>query len=1260
MKALPYTKWFCVPLLLLLLLSYFQPLSLLASSTIQYMPNDVKSQPSTRFNKFRPIVHSGPRVLQPAGPEYLIITPNSAWVQPFADWKNRTGVLTRVANVTWIVNNIPLTPGTIRDKAEQIWTYINQVYTATLIPTLHWVLLIGDNSTIPSRYIYSPDTTEWDTPWSDTFKPTDFYYCVMDDPDWNDDDDGLWGECSTFNIGGPATDEIGDWDPDLYVGRIPFSDQTNITTILSQTITYARNPTSFSTTGWDTFLLAGAISNYDEEAWTWLDGDWTDEAELSDYIDDNILPPYYNAYRFYENRNYFWNYTPTNLYQDLNDTAVISGIDLFSPALINFAGHGNPLDIQRKYDTFYPYGQPFSQLAQGNLLNVSGIAIGDPDNDGTNEIVYTHANRPGSTGIGNGTVWIQHDLTMTTGPNLVWNLWNAPPWPLSPCWATCVDIGDVWNNGTHAIVVGTNVGAVIIFTWHSLRWTAAVLPNYELDDPILCIEVGNADNALEPWPEGGSGIEWNNTDIAWGHQSGWVKIGTCFGAIGLPWAGMFVQPVWQAPGAAPWQAVYSIDVGNPNDDRWGEITIGTGYVLGNRDGDCYMLQFIPSGPWNSFTVDTNLGEYVYGLDTGMAGNDGFNKTVVGLGDGAIYMYESNKFVGGTDAGTKTTVTGPSAVTGIVRCLRVGYVDENDVYPTLPVERVSIIAGNQWGGIRKYHAQNITGLLDWYPLQLETPLNGGPMVTALDVGELSYNTGEQPLNIEVAAGTDPNTGAIPPVPWATVVWYEWPYVHWNNMINTTQADASTAIIPALIYADSCHTGAYDYPSGCLAASFLRDMAIGYIGSMRVCWYYHGPMSNSFSWGLSRYMDQAFWELFFNGSTNYRPGATLYESKVDYISNFSTAVTPTIWETWHRKNLLMYALFGDPELDVYTDNPEMLTVTYPSSFPYGQSVSILVADSGGTPIQGARVCLRDPAGSYYEMAMTDASGIAVFNLTTAAGTLLDVTATAHNYSPHEGNLTVNQWITITGTTLNYNATNFVLEITGVIAFCPTHGVLTDATAVTHTYTLYLGTTNVTSGQLNWDTGSSTWQRSIDTAGLTEGTYIVRCYFTDTDGTGWADSTTFIIEHYITIGTPSISYDSTLNLLDITGVIALCSYTDHEFLDDTEATIHSYTVFDNATDTATSLTGDLTWTGTQWQVLDVDVSTLPAGSYYVRCTFADSDVSATQSPESRTFTITPPDILYLLLGSPFMFAVLVSVIVIMSIIIFYLVLRLRRIKS
>ncbi len=46
-------------------------------------------------------------------------------------------------------------------------------------------------------------------------------------------------------------------------------------------------------------------------------------------------------------------------------------------------------------------------------------------------------------------------------------------------------------------------------------------------------------------------------------------------------------------------------------------------------------------------------------------------------------------------------------------------------------------------------------------------------------------------------------------------------------------------------------------------------------------------------------------------------------------------------------------------------------------------------------------------------------------------------------------------------------------------------------------------------------------------------------------------------------------------------------------------------------TGIEGNLTWTGSDWQALDVDLSSLPEGLYYVQCYFKDVDAEGLSKP-------------------------------------------------
>lgn len=212
--------------------------------------------------------------------EMLIITspdkPNfSEILKPLSDWKNQKGIK------TLILSNYSKYPGI--DDAEKIRNMIKEYYESE---NIQWVLLAGDTDVLPIRYVYNDDTLKITPPQhevvgNDTYKPTDFYYADLDG-NWDDDGDGKWGESSINNQQG--IDEI-EWTPEVYVGRLPASNDEDLEIMVNKTLKYETDP---KIGDWmNSFLLAGVISDYPYQTES---GIGEDEARLTDYILSNYVP----------------------------------------------------------------------------------------------------------------------------------------------------------------------------------------------------------------------------------------------------------------------------------------------------------------------------------------------------------------------------------------------------------------------------------------------------------------------------------------------------------------------------------------------------------------------------------------------------------------------------------------------------------------------------------------------------------------------------------------------------------------------------------------------------------------------------------------------------------------------------------------------------------------------------------------------------------------------------------------------------------
>ncbi|MFX0142789.1 MAG: C25 family cysteine peptidase [Candidatus Hodarchaeota archaeon] len=270
--------------------------------------------------------------------EMLIITPDNQSfidaVTPLMEWKNEKGVK------TIILSNFSLYPGI--DDAEKIRNMIKWYYNRE---NIRWVLLAGDTENtqgdlIPIRKVYNPDVIRWgdgrtETIGGELYKPTDYYYADLNGT-WNNDGDGNWGESPTNpdNPNNPdnayGLDEIS-WDPEVYVGRFPANDATELEIMVDKTLKYEKNP---NIGDWmNGMLLAGGISDYPSSS----DPDGEYESRLTSYIIDNYAKYELNYTHLVEGNNL----TLANLNSYFDNG--------FSTVLM--AGHGIPTAYYRNPST---------------------------------------------------------------------------------------------------------------------------------------------------------------------------------------------------------------------------------------------------------------------------------------------------------------------------------------------------------------------------------------------------------------------------------------------------------------------------------------------------------------------------------------------------------------------------------------------------------------------------------------------------------------------------------------------------------------------------------------------------------------------------------------------------------------------------------------------------------------------------------------------------------------------------------------------
>jgi len=300
--------------------------------------------------------------------EMIIIVNDSSFVDsvtPLMNWKNEKGVK------TIILSNYSEYEG--RDKAEQIRNMIKDYYEKE---NLQWVLLAGDaeENLIPIRKVYNPDVvvvggeSEYSN-FDDTYKPTDYYYADLTGS-WDSNNNSIWGESAEYT---GNHDEIS-WVPEVYVGRLPASNPSELDNMINKTLKYESDP---YIGGWmNRMLLAGGISSYYRYN---SDPDEVipdeDEARLTEYIWQNYAIPEMNFTHLTKTTSNFSPSVPpppnnlTSLTSTNFRTEFNSG---YSTVL--FAGHGDPTVLTDDSGTnYYTNGEASSS----SNVNMSSLFYAD-------------------------------------------------------------------------------------------------------------------------------------------------------------------------------------------------------------------------------------------------------------------------------------------------------------------------------------------------------------------------------------------------------------------------------------------------------------------------------------------------------------------------------------------------------------------------------------------------------------------------------------------------------------------------------------------------------------------------------------------------------------------------------------------------------------------------------------------------------------------------------------------------------------------
>jgi hypothetical protein len=270
--------------------------------------------------------------------QILIITPQSfsASLEPLVQLYLPRGLKTQIATTEFIQAN-----ASGADMPEKIRNYITDQYQNRGI---EHVVLAGDVEHVPYRGFYC--SVQSSSVYTDNNIPSDLYYSALDG-NWNTNGNNLWGE-------------IGEDDllPEISVGRMSFSNTTELAAMLNKTTRYQNQPVTGELRN---PLLAGENLYYNPDTWgsdylELLIGTRSDNGYTTTGIPEN-----HNFERLYDEESEWDKYTLMN--------SINAGRNF-----VHHVGHANQ-DYVMKFNIW--------DITNSNFSGVNGITHNFP-------VVYTH------------------------------------------------------------------------------------------------------------------------------------------------------------------------------------------------------------------------------------------------------------------------------------------------------------------------------------------------------------------------------------------------------------------------------------------------------------------------------------------------------------------------------------------------------------------------------------------------------------------------------------------------------------------------------------------------------------------------------------------------------------------------------------------------------------------------------------------------------------------------------------------------------
>lgn len=314
---------------------------------------------------------------------YLIVAPTTFQDTgvSLATWKTQKGLNAGVVTVDQIRG---VYPGI--DDAQKIHNFLRALRAEE--PQLKWLLLLGDTQWVPVRHMWSDGSTV-DPSYIRDSVPSDFYYAALDTT-WDVDGDQVWGRAAGEQ----------DWQPDLYVGRIPVDTNAEASKKVGDILRYEKTP---AIGPWmRTATLVSALydtPNLIDDSKAGIDDGyyqyWQDNGKEAIDIAAQAVPPWMAQQQLHDyNETYGGNYTAGN--DTLSQGSFVSAFNGGSSFMISathgwisgngpihYGGNGSETpgspEFFNRYRDFYSYtdAQAASNGERLNFWYASSCVIGN-------------------------------------------------------------------------------------------------------------------------------------------------------------------------------------------------------------------------------------------------------------------------------------------------------------------------------------------------------------------------------------------------------------------------------------------------------------------------------------------------------------------------------------------------------------------------------------------------------------------------------------------------------------------------------------------------------------------------------------------------------------------------------------------------------------------------------------------------------------------------------------------------------------------